>query len=198
MALWILLILPFLFIALVGSIMRSVNDKIHSKLVDPENYSNIAGIVLTGMFFSFFILSCDILAVHYVNSNNHEYSEDNITSYLNINITWVILVLDLIVCIIPLTVLLYICCTHLIEDQGCGYCKEDEDCDCKFCCGLFFMRCFFPFIFQAYMYTVSGNQKQDEHFWEELQYVKTTDSTTETFPPPNNVATAIEISPPPP
>ncbi len=171
-------------LALVGSIIRSVNVKIHYKLVDPENHSNTAGIVLTGMFISFFILSCDILAVHYANSNNHEYGENNISSYLNIIITRVILGVDLIMCIIPLTVLLYICCTHLIEDEGCGCCKED---DCWEGCGPFFMKCLFPFIFQAYMHTVFGNQKLDEYFWEEL-CVNTTDSTTETSAS-NNAAT---------
>ncbi len=52
----VLLLLPLMFIALVGSIIRSVNKKIHSKLVDPKNYSSTAGIVLTGMFLSFFVL----------------------------------------------------------------------------------------------------------------------------------------------
>ena len=45
------------------------------------------------------------------------------------------------------------------------------------------------------MYTVFGNQRQDEHFWEEL-CAKTTDSTTETSPS-NNVVTTPEISAPP-
>ncbi len=83
-ALWLLPFLPLIFIAFVGSVIRSGNNKIHFRLVDPENYSSTAGIVLAGMFLSFFILSCDILAVYYATSGNHEYGEDHVSNSLNI------------------------------------------------------------------------------------------------------------------
>ncbi len=157
----VLLLLPFLplmFIALVGSIIRSVNRKIHSKLVDPKNYSSTAGIVLTGMFLSFFIFSCDILAVYYATSGKHEYDEDHVSNSLNILIIWVIFGLDLIVCIIPLTVLLYICYEHVNEEHV----NEEHVSEVSvknYRCKLL-KNYVFPFIFEAYVNAVFGDQEQ--------------------------------------
>ena len=175
-ALWLLPFLSLLFIALVGSVIRSGNNKVHFKLVDPDNYSNTAGIVLTGMLISFFILFCDMMAVYFAISGKHEYDEDHISHSLNIRILWAMLGFDLIVCIIPLTVLLYICSTHIEDncsthtedncsthtEDNCSTHTEDnisthiEDnsrcCNCCKRCGSCIMNYLFPIIFEAYVY----------------------------------------------
>ncbi len=137
-----------------------MNEKIHLTLVDSENYSNTAGIVLTGMFVSFFVLICDLVAVYRATSGKHEYDEDHVTLSLNTLMMWVILGLDLIaVGIIPTIVLSYIFFAHLQEDKKCIFdcCKED-----KKGCGYCTKENFFPFIFMAYVHVVFGDQK---HFW---------------------------------
>lgn len=119
------LLMPFISITLTATVVRSLQQKIHTSIIKKINHQNLAGMVLTGMFVTFYIVGCDIAAFYYAYSGKNELSgQHQLKGSLNFLSTAILLALNITFCILPVMVLVYVCCTNLrintdnIPDEG--------------------------------------------------------------------------------
>ena len=112
----ILLILPLISIVLTATVVRSLRRSIHASIVCRSGHHNMTGIVLTGMFVTFFILGCDCAAVYYAYHSDHILRDHSVLkTTLNFISTAILLAYDLLVSLLPIAVLLLLCCKHIHE-----------------------------------------------------------------------------------
>ena len=118
------LLVPVISVILTATIVRSLYKGIHVRINRKSNHQNLAGFVLVGIFVTFYIVTLDSFAVYYAYSGNNEIifnttnaTEDHsIKNSLNFISTITLLCYDGIVCLIPITILIYICCLHIGEN----------------------------------------------------------------------------------
>ena len=112
----VLLVLPMVSIALTATVVRSLRRSIHASIVRRSGHHNMTGIVLTGTFVTFFIVGCDVAAVYYAFTNDHILRDHvMLKTTLNFISTAILLVYDLLVTLLPIAVLLILCCKHIHE-----------------------------------------------------------------------------------
>ena len=119
------LVVPLIAITLTATVVRSYRKDIQKKIDKSEHHHNLVGLVLTGIFVSFYIVGCDVMAVGFAFSGKHELSQHELRKTLNIFSTVIILIFDSSVTLIPLVVLSHICCKH-INEETCIQCEQQE------------------------------------------------------------------------
>ena len=111
------IILPIISLMLTSTVVRSMHRSIHIKIIRKIHHQNVAGLILTGIFVTFYILACDICAVYFAYFGHNEISQHHhLKKTINYISTGLLLAFDGIVSLIPLTMILYICCKHVDEE----------------------------------------------------------------------------------
>ena len=95
--LFVALLIPVICIAICTSILKSIRSTVHSKIVSPKNHANVVALLLCSIFLSYYIICCDICAVHYSYFSKHElhdHDQHTLKYSFNFVVTIVILVID--------------------------------------------------------------------------------------------------------
>ena len=66
----ILFFLPLMAIGLIATIVRSLQLPLHVGVIRPSNHKTVAGMVLMGMFATFYIVGCDAAGVYFFVNNS--------------------------------------------------------------------------------------------------------------------------------
>lgn len=94
-------VIPFIAMVIIVLIIRSIHPALHSRLTkSSDDHPNLVGFTLAGIHVLLFILAMDCAAVHYYRTNEHEYSEYNVSKEFNIFILPITLSFDLAVTVI--------------------------------------------------------------------------------------------------
>ena len=159
-------------IILTATIVRSLYKGIHVRINRKSNHQNLAGFVLVGIFVTFYIVVLDCAAVYYAYSGHNELSDVDFKLTLNFMSTFCLLAYDGIVCLIPLTILLYICCSHFGKNTERPNAQKRLD-RCLNSCSGYLNKCLSCLhqVFRLYIYVIFGSLKQDE-MWENKDTMK--------------------------
>ena len=103
---------PVISIALMAIIVRSESRNIQRRIRDSANHPNVAGIVLTGMYVTIYIITLDFAACYYAIFGYHELNNIHTLNRLNIASTAILLILDILSCVPGVIVFVYICSSH--------------------------------------------------------------------------------------
>lgn len=157
----ITVLIPMVSIILMAMIVRSLYISIHVRINDTNNHHNVAGIVMTGIFVTFYIVGCDSAACYYAWSEDHELNAIVSVNYLNKVSTTLLLAFDGALCLVPIMVLLYISCNHWYSYTS----SQDEQISC---CNKFFDRflsCCLRRVFAIFFTIIFGTLKHG-NLWE--------------------------------
>ena len=165
----ILLVLPLIFLSLVGAVLRSLNMGVHVRIIRPNNHKTVAGFVLTGIFITTFIVACDVTAVVFyvlAEKGETELGQMKLNNKVSFFCTVILLACDGLAAVKMLIVLLYICCKNIndnaSEEATCDNCSLDRG--FKRCCKSFTGFCIFHSISQFFytsFYAIFGTLKQE-------------------------------------
>ena len=155
----ILFLLPLISLTLTTAIVRSLHQGIHVRVIRSSNHKTVAGLVLMGMFVTFFITGCDAVAVHFY-IHGSEVEDDlgpqplHYKSKVSFFCTLILLGCDIYACFHVLSVLLYVCCKNINENAS----QKDECCCCcdrnvKTCCKCITNCCITHTLGQCCFYT---------------------------------------------
>lgn len=148
------MLLPVISLILTATIVRSLHRSIHVRIIRTVHHKNVAGLVLTGIFVTFYIIACDVCALCYAYFGSSEISKlHQLKITMNYISTTVLFAFDAIVCFIPLTVLLYICCKH-VEEQT--HVDGDRQTRCNRCVRGCFLKYILQQVFKLYFNAVFG------------------------------------------
>ena len=117
------LLIPFIFLTLTATVVRSLHRSVHVRIIKHIHHKNVAGLALTGMFVTFYVVLCDGAAVYFAffdpNNELNKIPQLRATpGYITIAI---LLLFDVIVCLTSVAVvLLYNCCINLHRENDCG------------------------------------------------------------------------------
>ena len=161
------LLVPVISIILTATIVRSLYKGIHVRINRKSNHQNLAGFVLVGIFVTFYIIALDCAAVYYAYSGNNELNDVDFKLTLNFMSTCFLLAYDGIVCLMPLTILLYICCSHFGKNTERPNSPKRLDKFLNSCSGCLnkCMSCLHQ-VFRLYFNVIFGSLNQDE-MWED-------------------------------
>ena len=161
------LVVPIISILFTAMIVRSLHKNIHVRIARKVNHQNLAGLVLTGIFVTFYIVGCDALAVYYSFIGKNELSDTHeLKRSLNFLTTAVMLLYDGIVCLIPLTVLLYVCCRHLYKNT---YNKNGAQTKCNQLLGSCCLGCCLHRLLKMSFTIIFGTRKHSS-FWNDEKW----------------------------
>ena len=108
---------------MISLFVRQRRERLEQKCIQPSNYANMAGGVLTGVFVMIYIIGLDIIAVINIFSDSHEYRGYNVRHSINFYVVVVIAVLDLLAMLYSITVFILLMswsctCPSLCCSQG--------------------------------------------------------------------------------
>lgn len=148
------LCLPLLFITLLVMVVRSLKTSITTKLSNSANHPNVAGLVLTGIFYHLFFLAMDAVAVYnmLVDRELGDLPNANAHERFNFFATWITLSFNLFI-----TMTLLLCSAYLHSKHICGRNKGD-------CC---LFRHIFPRVFSPLFYVIFGDFDMED-FWRKV------------------------------
>ena len=113
--------IPFIFMAVLAVVARSLHPYIHKGLNESAKYH--PGFTLTGMYLLAFVLSMDIVALIYYVKDKHEFKDDEVHGEFNVYITIITFTFDLIICSQFALCMLYLCCTR-VDEKKCSLPKN--------------------------------------------------------------------------
>jgi hypothetical protein len=131
------LIVPIISMVFACIIVRSFRKNIQVRIAKTVNHQNLVGLVLTGVFVTFYILWLDCAAFYNTFIAENELSEvHHLKKSANYITTSMMLLVDIIIWLmITFVMLLYVCCWNVFNDkfssESC--CKKCATC-CLECC----------------------------------------------------------------
>ena len=182
-----LFLLPLMAIGLVTTVVRSLHLPVHVGVIRPSNHKTVAGMVLTGVFFTFYIVSCDVAGVFYfvraLRGESELGQNHNLKSTVSFFSTVILLVADSVAFVHVVLVLLYICCKHSYENiadkDSCKICFGRR-CDAKPCCEQISKFCILHILsqyFYASFYAIFGTLDQNK-VWKSEEKTLTVNAAT--------------------
>ena len=114
----IIVLAPLVSIAFMAVIVRSESRNIQRKIRNSTYHPNVAGMVITGMYVTIYIIALDIAACYYAIFGYHELNNIHTLNCLNIASTAILLILDFFSCVPGVIVLVYICSSHCYCGNG--------------------------------------------------------------------------------
>ncbi len=119
-----------MFLMLTSTVVRSLHKSIHVRIIRTVHHQNVAGLALTGTFVTFYIVACDACAFYYAYIGHNEISHlHELKRTINFISTGLLLAFDGMVCLIPLTVLLYVCCKYIDEQTYRAGAERQNNCN---------------------------------------------------------------------
>lgn len=110
---------PLIFIIVLIVVVRSLSNSITTKLSNSLNHPNVAGLVLTGIFFHFFFLALDMAALRLMMSDRElqDFPGTDARQRLNSFVTWITFFFDLaITLLIVLPCSIYLHCQDTLKN----------------------------------------------------------------------------------
>ena len=113
-------LIPFISTSSLSLYIRIHRERLVRKIRKGSNHSNMASLILTGFCVMIYAVVMDVAAVITVFSNNHEYSEFELTYSFNLQLITAIAILDV------LAVIYFV--------SAAWYVASDKTCCCSNCC----------------------------------------------------------------
>lgn len=147
---------------LTALIVRSLRKTIHVRIANKVNHQNLAGMVLTGMFVTFYIVGCDVMALYYAYFGDNELgSLHQLKRSLNFISTGVLLLYDGAVCMIPVSLLFYVCCRHMYSNSHSPSVNQNRWNRCLGRC----LSCWFHRVLYPTSFTVIFGSLKHKDLW---------------------------------
>ena len=104
------ILVPIITMLVLVLIVRSTHEHIHARITgtSEKGYQNLVGLTLAGITVMIYILTTDVVAVHYYRKHQHEYSSRSLDDTVNLFSPAITFILDLIVTIPCLTLIIYL------------------------------------------------------------------------------------------
>ncbi len=143
---------PIIVITMLIVIIRSLSVPITARLSNSRNHPNVAGLVLTGVFFHLFSLALDAAAVYFMHADRElqDLPHGNAHRSLNFFATWITFSFNMVVSLLLLLSVTYLHCQHIFG-AGNGIFKH------------LFQRVFSPLFYMIF------GEFDHEDFWETVR-----------------------------
>ena len=148
----LMLCVPFIFITATATVARSYRRNILKSITNTKSHNTLVGVVLTGIFVTYYITVCDVAAVCYFYTGNQELKgTHNLNKTFNVISVILLLVIDGVSCLFILAMLSYVCAKNMATDPSCN-CRANSIENCMNKCG--------KKAFHGFLFVISGRQEE--------------------------------------